>query len=414
MAQTTLEDGSAAVEAFVAAVKAGDVERAGKLLDEHRELRAKLNDPLPGFSFDATPLLHAVWRNDRGMADFLLKAGADIDQKSHWWAGGFGVLDGDSELTSFLIERGATVGVHAAARLGQLDRLEALAAANPTLVNARGGDGQTPLHVARSVAVAEYLLAHGADIDARDIDHESTAAQYLVRSRPDVTRFLVARGCRTDILMAAALGDIDLVRRLLDADPACIRTNVSSDYFPMENPKAGGSIYIWTLGSYKTPHIVAREFGHQDVVQLLMERSPDEIKLTYACESGDAATCRQLLANDPTLPTKLTAGDRRRIADAANNNDAAVVRLMLESGWPVDARGGHGATPLHFAAWFGNAELVGELLRRGAPVDVKSEEFDSTPLAWAEHGSEHCWSRTRGDYPTTMELLRRRAGDSRC
>ena len=43
-----------------------------------------------------------------------------------------------------------------------------------------------------------------------------------------------------------------------------IRTRVSKDYFPMRDERAGGTIYIWTLGDGKTPHVVAREFGHID------------------------------------------------------------------------------------------------------------------------------------------------------
>jgi len=43
------------------------------------------------------------------------------------------------------------------------------------LVHARGGDGQTPLHFASTVEIAEFLLAHGAAIDARDVDHEAHA-----------------------------------------------------------------------------------------------------------------------------------------------------------------------------------------------------------------------------------------------
>ena len=31
---------------------------------------------------------------------------------------------------------------------------------------------------------------------------------------------------------------------------------------------------------------------------------------------------------------------------------------MLGAGWPVNARGKHGATALHFAAWHGNLEMV--------------------------------------------------------
>ena len=57
------------------------------------------------------------------------------------------------------------------------------------------------------------------------MDHESTPAQYMLRvdqtrhypqDRQDVARYLVSRGCRTDILMAAALGDAELVRQHLD------------------------------------------------------------------------------------------------------------------------------------------------------------------------------------------------------
>ena len=56
-------------------------------------------------------------------------------------------------------------------------------AADPQLVHARGGDGQTPLHFASTVEIAEYLLDQGADIDARDVDHVSTPAQYMVKAR---------------------------------------------------------------------------------------------------------------------------------------------------------------------------------------------------------------------------------------
>src|SRR5438093_1538682 len=111
------------------------------------------------------------------------------------------------------MQRGAVVDVHAAARLGMLPRLRELVSADPELVHARGGDGQTPLHFASTIAAAEFLLDHGADIDARDIDHESTPAQYMVQDRPDVLRYLIQRGCRTDIFMAAALGDAQLAAR---------------------------------------------------------------------------------------------------------------------------------------------------------------------------------------------------------
>ena len=93
---------------------------------------------------------------------------------------------------------------------------------------------------ARTVAIAQYLIDHGADVDALDVDHESTPAQYLLRDRPDVARYLVSRGCRTDLLMAAALGDIEMAGRLVAADPTRIRMTVSNEFFPNRDPRAGG------------------------------------------------------------------------------------------------------------------------------------------------------------------------------
>ena len=398
-------------QALAAAFKANDAVGVGELLERYPQFKRRINDPLPHSGFGETALLCAVQQSNRQMIEVLLRAGADINTRSHWWAGGFGVLDhaarpdGDPGLASFLIERGAIVDVHAAAHLGMLEKLKELVSANPALVHARGGDGQTPLHFAASVPIAECLLDHGADMDARDVDHESTPAQYMVRDRQEVARYLVSRGCRTDILMASALGDLDLVRRHLDADPEAIRMSVSQQYFPKHDPRSGGTIYIWTLGHNKTAHTIAREFGHEEVFQLLMERSPAELKLGLACELGDEVLFAALLSSRPDLVRALLENDRRRLADAAQANNIAAVRLMLAAGWPLDARGQHRATALHWASWHGNAEMVREILRYHPPLEIKGDEWDLTPLGWALHGSENGWYRETGNYAATVEAL---------
>jgi Ankyrin repeats (3 copies)/Ankyrin repeat len=336
----------------------------------------------------------------------LLEAGADLNAKSRWWAGGFGLLDWASpEVAAYAIERGAVVDVHAAARLRMMDRLRELVALDPGLVHARGGDGQTPLHFAKSVEVATYLLDQGALIDARDVDHESTPAQYMVGDRQEVARYLVTRGCQTDLLMAAALGDLDLVKRHLDLDPDCIRMRVSDEFFPMVNKRSGGTIYQWTLGFYVSAHEVARNFGHEDVLQLLFDRSPELVKLIAACWLGDEAMVHSHRTKHPNLAESLTDADRRQVAHAARNNKTAVVRLMLESGLPVDARSQHQATPLHWAAFHGNVEMARIVLRFGPPLEATDADFNGTPLGWAIHGSENGWHSQTGDYAGTVEAL---------
>jgi len=393
------------VKVLVAAVTSDDVDAATACLKQHPELRARLDDPLPGLPFDSTVLLAAVSRRNIQMVELLLANGANINQRSHWWAGGFGVLDDEHGLADFLIERGADVDLHAASRLGRLDTIRALLAEDRSRVHARGGDGQTPLHVAANAEVASLLVDAGADIDARDIDHESTSAQYAIRDRQDVARYLVARGCATDLLMACALGDLNLVRKHLDIAPHSIEMTVSPDDFPMSNPRAGGSIYIWTLGANKSAHAIAREFRHEEVFRVLMERSPHEVAVAAACEVGDEDLMRSLLHIRAIDPTQLNPRLVRRLIDAAERNDACAVRLLLLAGWPVGAVGKHGATALHFGAWHGNAELVRETIAHGSPLETRDRDFTMTALGWAFHGSLHGWNRDRGDYAATVEAL---------
>src|SRR2546429_659510 len=112
------------VAEIMAAIKANDALRVADVLDRYPELKPRLNEPAPGQPFGTTALLAAVQRKNKEMIDVLLRAGADINARSHWWAGSFGVLDNDNGLAEFLIERGAIVDVHAAARLGMMDRLK--------------------------------------------------------------------------------------------------------------------------------------------------------------------------------------------------------------------------------------------------------------------------------------------------
>lgn len=383
------------------AIRADDAPALRSLIDRYPELKARIQDPID--HFDSPPITRV---RSRGMLDVLLDAGADINARSQWWAGGFGLLDTASpELAAYAIERGATLTAHASARLSMLDQLRALIDADPDLVHARGGDGQTPLHFAATVGIAEYLLDHGADIDARDIDHESTAAQYMVVKRPEVARYLVRRGCKTDILMAAALGDSDLLRGHLEADPDSIRMRVSDEYFPMVGPRNGGTIYQWELGWYVSAVQVARSFGHPEMFDFLMQHSPADEKLLNACWLGDEAMVRFLLAQQPDLAARLTPAGRRQLAHAARNNDTIAARLMLEAGLPVNTYTQHHATPLHWAAYHGNAEMVRPILLRNPPLDDTSNDYKGTAAQWAMHGSLSGWSQQKGDYAATLEAL---------
>src|SRR5262245_17582448 len=116
------------------AFRADDAGQVRQLFNNHPDFIAQINEPIGQFD---SPAIIKV--RSRAMLDVLLEAGADINSRSRWWAGGFGLMDGASpDLAAYAIERGAVVNVHSAARLGLFEKLQALVADNPSLVHARG------------------------------------------------------------------------------------------------------------------------------------------------------------------------------------------------------------------------------------------------------------------------------------
>ena len=376
-------------ELLVAAVKDDNVEGVRAVLDAHRDLAARINEPL--FDFKQPAIQLAIGNST--MLDLLVAHGADINAKSSWEKGGFGILENATpEQMPALIERGAKVDVWSAAKFDMADWLRAFLKSDPSLINAKGGDGKRPLHYAASVEIAELLLDHGAEIDALDDGHHSTPAQYLVSDRPEVARFLLARGARSDLLLAAALGDLDRVRRHLDEDTGSIRMRVSQDWFPMiDTAPNGGHIYQWTLGFYASAFDVARKRGHQAVLELLLARASPLDRVLDALWNGDVAAADAILASSPALVEQAPGNALRLVADAARNNKTAVVEAMLARGFPVTATSQHGAMPVHWAAWHGNPVMLRAVLKQHPPPDARDRDHDGTAMGWLIHGAIGGW-----------------------
>src|SRR5689334_11175378 len=122
--------------------------------------------------------------------------------------------------------------------------------------------------------------------------------------------------------MASALGDLELMTRLLDTDSECIHLRVRVEYFPMFSDKNGGTSYQWELGWHVSAHQVARKFGHEHIFKLLMERSPASTRLLAACWLGDEGLVTSLLRELPDMVAGLTDAERRQLPHAARNNES--------------------------------------------------------------------------------------------
>jgi ankyrin repeat protein len=386
------------VKAFCEAVRRGDVARVQQLVAA-RHVRQKIDDPMFDFGQRAA---HIAAKNE-SMLSTLIAAGADVNLKSEWENGPYTVLDNADEGTArFLLTHGATLTPNVAARLGWFDELQRFVSADPLAVHARGGDGQQPLHEAKTTAIADFLLDRGADIVARCIDHHSTPAQYALVDRPDVCRRLLERGATPDIFMAARLGDAVLAARLMDGDPTCIAARINKPGYPLVPPF---NIYCWTLGFGRSPHDVATAFNHRDVYELLMSRSSPRVRLLNAILAADEQAARAVLEEDQSLLSSLTREEHGHLAHAIFDEKFAAADLMLRLAFDPAAPGVDGGTALHAACWVGNVRMVERILAIGrVPLDARDPTHLSTPLGWTAFGSVH--RRARGaDYPEVAVRL---------
>ena len=278
--------------------------------------------------------------------------------------------------------------VHEAARAGLTGKVAEMLGADPSLIEAKGMDARTPLHCSGTVAVAELLLEHGARIDARDEDHDSTPAQWLIGESPDVARFLLERGAKADIFLAAALGDMALAEKLVMEDRGCLayRIGKAPQFPPLGHDGRGGTIYQWTLGFNSYPHQIALKRGHRDLFDFLYAESDMTTRLLVNCVLARRTEAEAIAKEHPEIVPELQDVDRELMAKYCweTNTSYEAVKLMLDVGFPVaHPECSHGYTPLHNAAWAGSGDLVELLISRGHLVDIRDPGHDATPLGYA-------------------------------
>ncbi len=188
--------------------------------------------------------------------------------------------------------------------------------------------------------VAELLLAHGADANARSKSRSIALHWATFEGYRDVARLLLDAGADVNAKSIAALtplhtaawrGHRGVARLLLDAGA---------------DVRAGGK------GGWTPLHTAAWR-GHQHVARLLLD-------------AGAVVTAR-----DEDGWTPLHA--------AAYQGHQHVARLLLDAGAVVRARDEDGWTPLHAAAWRGQRGVARLLLDAGAVV-IARDEKGRTPL----------------------------------
>lgn len=159
-----------------------------------------------------------------------------------------------------------------------------------------------------------------------------------------------------------------------------------------------------------TPYALAVRLDRVEIAELLERLGAEPAaspvdEFLAAGRRGDAAAVRAALAASPGLVQSLRTNDLEQLPESAAWRNGTTLRILLDAGFPIDARGELDGTALHQAAWWGRPGNVELLLERGADVHLGSWFGpDSTPLAWATHGSTNCPDRD-GDWLAVAKLL---------
>ncbi|MGN6706571.1 MAG: ankyrin repeat domain-containing protein [Rhodanobacter sp.] len=276
-------------------------------------------------------------------------------------------------------------------------------------------------------ACADLLLDAGADPDARwtdpDLPHDPLSVLYGAAGRNHddaLTRRLLQAGAdpndNESLYHATEIADSSIVRLLLEAGarvtgcnalfraldhehPGTVRLLLAHGADPNE-PGPGGSPLLHAIRRRRSPATVgllldagadpsasnehgvsayrlARCLGLVEVARQLVQAGamPDDRPhdaFLGACARGDRATVQAMLADDPGLIGKLPPAALRLLPEMAAGNDEEAVRVMVEAGWPITARGGDiDGSALNWAVFRGNAPLARFLLAHGARHDER-------------------------------------------
>ncbi|XP_029292221.1 LOW QUALITY PROTEIN: ankyrin repeat and SAM domain-containing protein 1A [Cottoperca gobio] len=285
-----------------------------------------------------------------------------------------------------------------AARTGNLAAVEKLlsgkrpSAGTGSGSSGTGGSGNSSGHGASSHTLSSLLsIWRGPNVNCVDSTGYSPLHHAALNGHSEVVEALLRNEALTNIAdnkgcyplhLAAWKGDEHIVKLLIHQGPSHPKLNEQSSVDHKEFKRCGPfDPYINAKNNdNETPLHCAAQYGHSQVVRLLLEELTDptmrnnkfETPLDLAALYGRLEVVKLLLSAHPNL---LSCNTKKHtpLHLASRNGHLPVVEVLLDAGMDINYETEKGSA-LHEAALFGKTDVVERLLSAGIVVNISDQK----------------------------------------
>jgi len=216
----------------------------------------------------------------------------------------------------------------------------------------------------------DLLLEHGASLD---VTRDDALDGSLANHSPAAAEKMIDLGARVDVLAAAALGRMDLLRGFFDADGRLLsRPRRHGQEMPERDAIGLALLYAYVRGQREAVDFLLEKNGNWDVTGV-----NNGAALHRAAWNGDLAMVQRLVAAGADTSNRANPFNSTPLSWAQHNKQTAVFDWLRA----------HCAIDLHDAVCFDFREHIEARLREDpASINKRLDQWEllqCTPLHWA-------------------------------
>ncbi len=319
--------------------------------------------------------------------------------------------------------------IHQAVQKGDLEWVKRLLGSDPSLLELENDAGNRPLHLAVMTGneeMVKYLLARGADIDARGEQEAVPLHWALAFGHTGIAEYLIEQGC--DLEAKATGGATTLAFTVLGRQTKKVETQLDlverlvKAGLDVNEVLEGDMTLLHGTSILGDPEMAEKLVGLGAEVNARTANGETPLFLTAVRGRFETAERFLRLGAEPDLRQKKTGRTPMHMAALKGYSD--IIGLLIEHGAKVQVKDEAGMTPVEYAAKYRNKKVVERLIAAGAQADgfeakYAGPSYLSLPLESGEAAVWYCgqsgWAvRTRNHFLVFDYIPGGRCSDDPC